>query len=256
MELSCPHCDTNFVFDVQQVDPESGSIPCPNCDIPISYSELPEDTIEASEPMDPKQGFSAFEDDVPAEPIDKFADFDLTTDTDTLSQISKEGQSEAANTFKWSLGVILLSLILVAQLLWFIRADLRDMPQLRPWVNRICSQIDCRLPALTDVTLIHILSSDIRTAQTEKTALELNLVIESKTDFDQPFPVIELNLTGSRGQLIATRQFTPKEYIYDDGLGHMPSNKPVHISLTIREPKQRVAGYSFRFYEHLTAAPR
>ncbi|HBC58250.1 MAG TPA: hypothetical protein DCZ03_13910 [Gammaproteobacteria bacterium] len=251
MELSCPHCDKEFAFDMQQVDKDSNDIPCPHCNLPIPYTELPEDVIEVSAPKVPKQGFSAFEDEAPRDPIDQLANFDLSSETGAVTQEVRAVPSNETNTFKWSLGVILLSLILVLQLLWFIRADLREVEQFRPWINLACEQFNCRLPPLADVTLIHILSSDIRTHETEEAALELNLVIESKTDFNQPFPVIELNLTGPRGELIASRRFQPEEYIYEKGFSRMPSNKPVHISLTIREPKQRVAGYSFRFYENL-----
>ena len=255
MELSCPHCDEKFEFDWEQVDQQSNDMPCPHCHVPIPYSELSDPTIDVSLPGPSPKGFAAYEEDLPADPLEQLANFDLTTDTGPVHGIHNNRDIDGTHTIYWSLGVILLSLILVMQLLWFIRADLREVPQLRSWVNLVCSYIECKLPPMTDVSLIHILSSDIRTHPTDHSALELNLVIESKTEFDQPFPVIELNLTGARGQLIASRQFEPHEYIFESGLTTMPNHRPIHVSLEIREPKQRVAGYSFRFYAQRNAAP-
>ena len=145
--------------------------------------------------------------------------------------------------------IVILSLALVAQYGWFNRNQLALNTALRPAYSFVCQLAQCELPPLFNIQAIRSLDLVIRTHPENSQALQIDAVIINEAGHTQPFPDIQLTFTDINGRLIASRSFTPPEYLGGELAGSdlMPEGQPIRLGLEIMDPGQSAVNYQLSF---------
>jgi len=151
-----------------------------------------------------------------------------------------------------SLGV--LALLLLAgfglQYMWFEPEDLlRRFPQARAGVEAFCKQANCLLPSSRDPAKIQLLSRAVRAHPDYEGALLVSATFSNKAPWPQPFPYMKFSLYNVNGLTIASRVFSPEQYLAgalpSDSL--LPSGQPVQVSLEMLAPDEAAVSFEFTF---------
>lgn len=152
----------------------------------------------------------------------------------------------------WTLVVLALLGLLVAQVTWFQFDRLSAIPELRPFYEQGCELAGCELKPLIDVDAIQSRKLVVRTDPDNRSQLLVEAVIINRAAFEQPFPAIALTFSNLNGDVVAQSVFTPEEYVAGEGreLAAMPTNTPVRIAIGIRDPGRDAVNYNIAFREH------
>ncbi|MEX0902744.1 MAG: DUF3426 domain-containing protein [Pseudohongiellaceae bacterium] len=145
--------------------------------------------------------------------------------------------------------VVVLTLTLPLQYFWFNLPQLSQNASLRPWYETVCNLTGCTPPAQRRLNAIQSDNLVVRSHPTVSGALEVMFVFRNEAGFEQPFPVVQLQFTDRDNQLVASRNFTPQEYL-DPALRQltmMPAGSPVQISLDIVDPGDDAINYALAF---------
>ncbi|HLT13795.1 MAG TPA: DUF3426 domain-containing protein [Marinobacter sp.] len=175
--------------------------------------------------------------------------------TDTLYQdlrrdpVSVGSGGSRMRTALWSLVVLALIGVLIAQVTWFQFDRLSAIPQLRPFYEQGCELAGCELKPLIDVESIQSRKLVVRTDPDNRTQLIVDAVIINRAGFEQPFPAIALTFSNLNGDVVAQSTFTPEEYLAGEaeGLNSMPVEVPVQIAISIRDPGRDAVNYNLIF---------
>lgn len=152
----------------------------------------------------------------------------------------------------WTVIVLVLLGVLVAQVTLFQFDRLSAIPELRPFYEKGCELAGCKLEPLVNVDAIQSRKLVVRTNPEDRSRLLVDAVIINRADFEQPFPAIALTFSNLNGDVVAQSIFTPEEYLAGDAkqLAVMPKDTPVRIAIDIRDPGRDAVNYnlSFRAY--------
>jgi hypothetical protein len=159
------------------------------------------------------------------------------------------GNKSKWRTVIWSLIVVTLAGILIAQVTWFQFDRLSAIPELRPLYEKGCQLAGCHLKPLIDISSVQSRKLVVRTNPEDRTQLLVDAVIINRADFEQPFPAIALTFSNLNGDVVAQSVFTPSEYLADkgDNLDIMPKETPVRIAISIRDPGRDAVNYNIQF---------
>lgn len=152
----------------------------------------------------------------------------------------------------WTLVVLGLLGILIAQVAWFQFDRLSAIPELRPFYEKGCELAGCELEPLINVDAIQSRKLVVKTDPENRNQLVVDAVIVNQADFQQPFPALALTFSNLNGDVIAQSVFTPSEYLAGDAsdLEIMPTETPVRIAIRIRDPGRDAVNYNIRFRPH------
>ena len=146
-------------------------------------------------------------------------------------------------------GLLLLA-GLALQYAWFMPDDmLRRYPQSRALLESWCPRIGCLMPERHDPSTIRVASRDYRGHPKYEGALLVTAALVNSAAFIQPYPRMQFSLFNVNGQIIATRIFTPSEYLgagVAENAGMRP-RVPLQIKLEILAPDEAVVSFEFRF---------
>ncbi|WP_067518794.1 DUF3426 domain-containing protein [Endozoicomonas ascidiicola] len=147
------------------------------------------------------------------------------------------------------LTVFVLATALIAQYGWFNRNQLALNTTLRPAYTLICSALQCELPPLVNIKAIRSLDLVVRTHPENSQALQIDAVIINDAGHTQPYPSIQLTFTDINGRLIASRAFSPSEYLGGElaGSNAMPADQPIRLGLEIMDPGPSAVSYQLTF---------
>jgi hypothetical protein len=75
--------------------------------------------------------------------------------------------------------------------------------------------------------------------------LRIRATIVNRADVAQPYPMIEVSLTNSQGQLVARRTYKPREYLRhpDAATAGLPPQVAVQAQLEITSPGPQASGF-------------
>ncbi|MEL7560362.1 DUF3426 domain-containing protein [Stutzerimonas chloritidismutans] len=153
---------------------------------------------------------------------------------------------------RW-LGWGLLNLIalvgLATQYVIYNFDELARQDEYRPWLEKICPALDCKLPPRVDISQIKSSNLVVRSHPDFAGALVVDAIIYNRASFAQPFPLLEVRFDDIRGETLARRTFKPGEYLSGElaGQREMPSQVPIHIALDILDPGIEAVNYSLAF---------
>ncbi|MGL6160500.1 DUF3426 domain-containing protein [Microbulbifer sp.] len=145
----------------------------------------------------------------------------------------------------WTLLALLLCTALAAQLAYFRFDSLSRQEPWRGLYAAACPLLGCQLPALVDPPAIRTSNLVVRSHPQTQGALVVDAVLLNTAPFAQPFPGLLLSFTDLKNRPVASRRFTPREYLQGELAGRklMPPGSPVHIAIEIVDPGSEAVNY-------------
>lgn len=211
MYSRCPHCHRQQRIKTRQLQKTRGLLVCKNCR--QRFDGLAELTDRMDTALD-KQDEPAFL---------------------TLPQTP-----HPRHTAGYCAGSTLLILLAMLQLGVLNPNQLPQQPALHRALNWLCNALNCRLPQnvnLDDWTLSH---SDLQLVEGSHWIFSAALTLEGKQS--QPSPYLQLNLLDYSGQTIATRHFSPQQYLA--GQPAPDTRQTVAVRLDLAYPAAKIGGFT------------
>lgn len=153
-------------------------------------------------------------------------------------------------TWLWVLSATVLALVLTLQYAWFNLNTLAQQSSLRPTLQTLCNVLGCEVPLIKAPNMIALIERNIRNHPKNRQILQVKARIINKASEPQEYPVMELSLHDITGKALATRRFTPNEYLakeIDQKQGMVPQ-QPVDIMLELSDPGKAAVGFEFEFF--------
>lgn len=170
-----------------------------------------------------------------------------------LSLNKKTNSRKKSNTgyrfpWFWFSASILMILVMIAQIGYFKFDTWSRNPDYRPVYSIVCDALDCQLPAIQDVSKMNTQHFMVRPHPDVNQALYIDTLLINNASYQQPFPDLVLIFTGLEDQVVASRQFKPKEYLAGElaGATVMPQKVPIHIAFEIVNPGEEAVSYRIK----------
>lgn len=147
-------------------------------------------------------------------------------------------------------GLALAALLaLPAQYLYYNFDGLARDQRTRPLLEDFCLLARCELPARVDISRIRSTNLLVRTHPEFPNALAIDAILYNRADFEQPFPVLEMQFEDASGRQLANRRFRPEEYLSGElaGVDLMPPQTPIRVGLSMLDPGPQVRSYRLEF---------
>ena len=283
MKTECPHCNTIFAITEQQLVSADGMVRCGMCnevftavvqdDLFEHPAEPPACDDSADEETQALHDYALTTDEVVADepvettspepestpaPTDYVDDSDQdsydplfeTTDKDIIPDHIRhqvQGRTSLLAGILWGLGIIVLLSGLVIQYAWYDRQTLLSLPQVKPLLAQVCERVDCSHLALRDPSKIEMTRRNIYTHPTVEKALMIAVTMVNQADFAQAYPDIKIAFSDVVGTVIASRQFTPDEYLETGQNRPLAPDVPVSFTLEVQDPGKQALTYEFDF---------
>jgi predicted Zn finger-like uncharacterized protein len=171
---------------------------------------------------------------------------------------TKAQRHSGLGTLSWSVAILVLIAVLVAQYIYYMRAELSQNAALHPWLERYCEVVKavapCEVPPLRDLAKIEIQNGAMQLHPSIQDVLLVRLSLMNRAGFAQPYPDLQLTLSDLGGRHFAQRRFHPAEYLSpgSDIAQGMPSNVSVPVSLEIAAPfspaNLEASSWGFKLY--------
>ncbi len=149
------------------------------------------------------------------------------------------------------LGLLLVFclLALAGQYVYFNYQQLSRNPAIAQLLQRYCPTLGCPLPKLVDTSLLNSSNLMVRRHPDFDSALMIDAVIYNRANHAQAYPLIRLNFLDEQQQVIASRTFSPGEYLGGElaGSQSMPAQIPIRISFEVLNPSSLTQGYNLEF---------
>ncbi|MDH5710766.1 MAG: zinc-ribbon domain-containing protein [Gammaproteobacteria bacterium] len=149
----------------------------------------------------------------------------------------------------WSVAILMLAASLFVEYAWFNRNELVANPQLRPYITQFCFITDCNTMDLREPGQIEMTTRNIYTHPNVRNALMISGTLINHAKFEQPYPNILIDFSDVRGEVIASRTFTPEDYlqIKATSLRPLAPEIPVNFNIEIQDPGKNAMTYEFSF---------
>ncbi|OQW71923.1 MAG: hypothetical protein BVN35_15030 [Proteobacteria bacterium ST_bin11] len=211
MYSRCPHCASQHQVSVEHLRHSRGLLDCSAC----------------GKSFDALQFLSEDEDAVLAGRLQY--------------PVSPSPRSWQQTSAAWFIATSLVSLLFVAQILYFEGYALTMQPQFRPHLDKLCAILACRLPPYKNLQELSVSHSDLRLQR--DTSYLFSAVLSNQAPFAQAVPDLKLTLLNFNGQAVADRVFSPNQYLA--GPTSLAAEQTVEIKLAIVAPAAAVGGYTF-----------
>ena len=276
----CPNCATAFRVTAQHLQVHGGDVRCGHCACvfngftTLTTVQEPEvdgspQTLSARADVLPMPGFSDQAVSPPTTPREittsdlapasRFADTEEpATETSDMASVRLEyyphdiAQPRRSQRV-WSFASLSLLLLLVGQAAYVYRTEISILvPDTRPYLEHYCELLSCTIPLPQQAELLSIESSDLQADPAQNSgAIILTATVRNYAQFSQAYPALELTLTDIQDQPLASRIFTPGEYLGGD-VNPAQTIAPAHeidIKLHLACSDLNAAGYRlFLFY--------
>jgi len=145
----------------------------------------------------------------------------------------------------WAFGSLVGLAALAGQLAWYMFDELNRQEPYRQFYQIACTQLKCTLPPQVDLEKLKASNLVVRSHPKANDALVIDMIILNSAKFKQKFPKILLSFSNLEDKAIASRIFTPSEYLAGElaGAKLMPKQQPIHISLNIVDPGKHAVNY-------------
>jgi len=215
MFTKCPECQKVYPLTLEQLRASRGILRCEGCSETFDALELISETV---------------------------ADEAVASPPATDLPWSRESMPGSAY---WSVGLVIALLLLVGQIVYFEGYHFSQNPIFRPVLEKICTQLSCRLPAYKNPDEFTVLQGSF-TALPDHAYL-FKAVISNQAAFTQPYPNVRLTLLDYTGKPFTHRVFRPKEYLHEALITTpvMTADASAEIDLNIAAPETKVGGYTF-----------
>jgi len=245
----CPQCQTVFRITAAQLKARDGMVRCGRCQHVFGADQhlMPKPakgTVKGAAPAARKRTTSK-KVAAPAEAI--ALPFPAETpERDVVPPPLMRLRPVRTRTIYWAAGWVLLILLLAGQTLIFYGYDFaRQTPTLRPTVETLCAPLPCRKLPPIDMRHMDLVETQVAPHPRYDKALRIKATLVNRADSVQPYPLLEVSLIDSQGQLVARRAYRPREYLskpeaIQKGL---PPQVAVSVQLDITSPGVQASGY-------------
>ncbi len=250
----CPNCATVFLVTPEHLQIHDGNVRCGNCSqIFNGFSAL----ATVQDAIIGNNLYLSGDDKSQKETSEMLAEKTSNKEAPNLTASRAIDAADKAYTFDgalppksssiWGFISIFLLVVLMGQVVYLNRAEIAIFaPGVKPYLEKYCEIINCTIPLAQQVRLLSIESSDMQmgTAQSSNITT-LTATVRNKASFPQAFPSIELTLTDTQDQALASRIFTPGEYLKENinpSVAIEPG-KEISVTLYIDSGDLNAAGY-------------
>jgi predicted Zn finger-like uncharacterized protein len=170
---------------------------------------------------------------------------------DLLEETAEPAGPTALQQAAWAAGATLLLLALLAQGVLVFRSDIaQSSPQMRLFMESVCSGMGCELPLPRESASITIESSDIQPDANREASFTLHATLRNRAEFAQAWPHLEITLTDARDKALVRRVLEPKQWLPADmPQDAFPARKEVPARVRFDAPGVAAAGYRvYAFY--------
>jgi predicted Zn finger-like uncharacterized protein len=161
-------------------------------------------------------------------------------------KLALPGRSKLVSGWTWGSAALLM--LAALQIFYFSFDDWARTPRWRPLYTTACSVVGCTLPTIQDVNSLRARNLVVRSHPSLANALVVDTLLQNEAEYDQPFPDLTLIFRDLDDNVVASRRFTPDEYLAGEvaGINSIPARTPVHIALEILDPGQNAVSYSIQ----------
>lgn len=234
--------------DADEFDESASACPVPIIDTAEATTESEAALAADQEALEDAGSDSPSTDGVYVDGVSSNERFDGELDLETaVDELIGEYEPPVKRHYlAWTLGCLILLLVLAGQVAWFNRDLLAQNPALRGYYESACSILGCDLPVYRDLDALHVARLAVRTDPAVAHALEVDAIIRNDAPWRQYFPDLRLEFSGISGNLVAERTFKPAEYLAGEmtGVKFIPATTEVRITLEIVDPGQDATNYS------------
>ena len=264
MYTKCPECRAVFRVTTEQLNMADGLVRCGICDSVFNGRDYIEKdhnpyTSSQDELAQDHVDEQSFSDDAWPSEADSVSELDNQTDEDALIDADRiptvirddfggnimTKTNSPIQIAVFTFGAIVLAIFFLGQISYWQNVDV--LP--RTWVNSFCNTIGCGENSQRDLAAIKILNRNIYTHPNVKKALMITTSFVNQSPSAQAYPLLEITLLDTHGQIVAVRRFSPKDYLVNKSLADtlMPPNQPVGARLEVLDPGSKVIAYEFEF---------
>ncbi len=249
---TCPACGTMFKVQRDQLASASGEGRCSVCQhvfnafehqsevadtADVALEQAPQ--IAATEP-EPRSAISAIETPAPA----------FTAPPLLPENLFQRRRFVWPAALKTLTAVMVLLAIAVVQSTFHYRAQvIEKLPRSYPAFAMACQLFNCSVALPHQAALVNIEDHRLLSDPQHDDVLILESTLNNRAEFPQVYPQIELTLMDTNNQAVATRTFTPQEYLPKNL--DIASGLAAHGIATIRL-KLGVAGIKSSSYQLIT----
>ncbi len=254
MYTRCPQCRTVFRITPAQLEARGGLVRCGVCAAAFQAGQnqldtLPADADTTRAPIRPDDagGEGATSSENPVETTER-----MTTaaapddDLPLMNELLPLPRRRRVPTAIWYLGVMLWLVVLAAQAAYFYAPQLARDARLKPWLSLYCERLGCDTAPPPGALPIDLAETAIEPHPQYQNALRLHAVLVNRAGRAQPWPLMEVSLTDSEGQVVARRHFTAAQYLESPAAGGAPPNVAVRAQLDVIHRDGRAVGYEIR----------
>lgn len=169
---------------------------------------------------------------------------------DTLSDEPIPIYQQKARSAIYTYGLVSINILLIltmtAQYTWANIETFQRNSRFTPLTGIICSVANCPAVERFDLSLFSTDELLVNTHPSIPDALQIDFIFRNTAEFEQAFPLVELNFSDLNRRLLANRLFQPEEYLEQDlqQFTHLQPNSSIQIRLEISDPGTEAVNYS------------
>ncbi len=240
MQTRCPQCKTVHPLEADRPVGDHGAFSCASCGAKFdAYAHLT-DVAPAGDIDD-----AAIDDDNQGElfgPKPRPHSAAVPSFAQARVRISRPPQ------WRWWLASAGLLLLLVAIYPIADREELARDPDWRPFLQRACGILHCRLSPWREPSAFEFLAREVSPHPSVKGALLVTVAFRNNASFAQPWPLIELTMSDINGRDIAMRRFRPQEYLGSAAKASLIApGQSANATLEVVDPGRDAVAFAFDF---------
>lgn len=258
----CPACETQFFVTDEQLGQHEGKVRCGQClhvfnaklqiietaevqsyDVPtddvIATTPLPEQQFSESPHIAQQPVFTTTDEPIIAEPPPNHFD-------DFLVKHKRSKTGRFTHKWMWWVLAIILTILAIAQSLYFLRNEVAlYYPKTKPFLERACLYLQCKIELPKMIEFIVIDDSDIQEDAQHQGLIWLSSTLVNQASFTQAFPNLELTLTNVEDQPKFRKVISPKDYLPPgrDFQRGLLAKEEIRIRIPINTQNEVLAGY-------------
>jgi predicted Zn finger-like uncharacterized protein len=240
----CPTCQTAFRVTSEQLLTANGMVRCGKCIGVFNAPEHQLNSVTEQPEQTPIKASQAPETDQPLPQLTELIHNEFN------DQQPSPKQSKTLRTLLGRLTIAAVgAVVLAAQIIYFTSAELSRNENYRQALIDSCYYLGCKIAPYRDLSKLSINTFIIQSHPTQTGAVVVDMLIENKAQFRQPYPRIKVRFDDLKGQIIAQRIFSPDEYIAEKNLGRSSAIKNIsggrqtHVSFSLLDPGLHAANY-------------
>lgn len=152
--------------------------------------------------------------------------------------------SSPAAVWAWGLVAMMLLVLIVAQVLW----QLRESPPVHAFLSNVCEMLGCTLPAQRHPEAFTVIERVFLRDPEHPGVLSLRLRFTNGSEFEQPYPGIELVLFDSSQAVVGKSRVPPKQYLGKADITDLAAGESAEIKLFVADPGEVATGFAIEFF--------